>query len=536
MTLNPKLLNTAFGALFDNLDLLCFPLQKEYIINQNKIRFRASCCSRRAGKTNTAVIALLRLCLSKKSRCYYVSDTKTHAVDLIWDLLKNYVSNFCLPGIRFREDEHQVHFDNGSRIYLFGAETEADFGKMRGNACDLVIIDEAQNIKYLREAIGAVTAATTDREGSIWLFGTPNDIRRGTWFDIIHNTNTTQTDQDPVGSRTLTGRFKVFNWTIKENYKFLDGLFELKDSAYKNKFLQKYPKGTPQHYKKLGEVILEDIAKKQYNGDRDNEEFRRDFLGEWVSSYRPKIFDFDGVRNTYEVLPEGEMMTFIGIDIGGGTGNKKNSSDAIAVLGVLGDTIYLLEEDTQDNSDVIDQGENIVKFRDKYQPIRMCADRGGGAVKAVMTWKNKFGLNIYTAIKGGSKDKEYNKRGNINLLNSFMKKGQIKVKTDARIINEWTTLIWNEKASPTDRDVYARHIKSDLADAFLYAFMDIVPNFIELRKEGTNNIVAYNKRKNMSPEEIKVERLDKEMREQIAGKAIWGPGFKLINRGRLDWI
>ncbi len=107
-----------------------FPEQLAFI--QDPSKRKAACCSRRSGKSSAIGLALVHECLSKpKTNCLYVSRTKESAENIMWEdifgsILQKYNIN-AKPG----SSKLQIRFDNGSILYLTGADaSETQMRKM----------------------------------------------------------------------------------------------------------------------------------------------------------------------------------------------------------------------------------------------------------------------------------------------------------------------------------------------------------------------------------------------------------------------
>lgn len=480
-TKEQKIVDAISRAYFDNLDEITFPKQKELILSKSKQK--AVVCGRRSGKTTSAIIALLRKCLSKpRQRCCYVSLTKSHAVELIWDAMKHFVSDFNLGSdVRFMEENKEVYFENGSKIMLFGSDTEQDYAKLRGNDIHLGIVDEAQHNKYLKEILfSTLIPCCWKVDGEVWVMGSPSIINRGVWYDLFHGTNTENAMNDASSFSKVYKQFEKFSWNLKANSPALLDKYENYPEELKNKF-SKYEGN--ELLKKLGDYELHQIAKDIFGGDINNTTFKREYVGQWVEESFSFLYDYKEGRNTYFELPNSHFNYIIALDIGGSGMSGVGTSDAIVIVGWEnnGSHLYLIEEHKL-KIDIVECGQLLKTLYEKFKPVHLIADTGGGGAKAVLTITNLTNLNIEPVIKNTSRVAGA-KQMEIDRFNSYMRRGLILVPRKAEIINEWTTIkkSFNDRVAMKWAKVEQK--ENDLSDAMLYAFNKAVPYLKQIQFE-----------------------------------------------------
>ena len=146
-----------FGAL-------CFPEQRAFV--EDDASFVAAVCGRRGGKSDGAVLKMLRAAHENpNSTILYITNSRPQAKRIAWRKLMMWDRRLKL-GAKFNHADLVVHLPGpGSQIVLGGANDEAEIERYRGGDHPLVVIDEAQTIrgfiKYLVTDILLPTLATT---------------------------------------------------------------------------------------------------------------------------------------------------------------------------------------------------------------------------------------------------------------------------------------------------------------------------------------------------------------------------------------
>lgn len=131
--------------------------------------------ARRSGKTFTLIILALEMCLRKpRSVVKFVAPTKTQVKNIIRPLIAQ-ITEDCpkdiLPVLKTQDDIY--YFSNGSELQLAGSEA-GNIEKLRGGSSEISIIDEAQDVSDLDNAIKSVLLPTTlTTRGKILMAGTP---------------------------------------------------------------------------------------------------------------------------------------------------------------------------------------------------------------------------------------------------------------------------------------------------------------------------------------------------------------------------
>ena len=136
-------------------------------VYHNPARFRVVVAGRRFGKTQLALIEMLRAAAQPNSRIWYVCPSYDQAKRIFWDRLKAITRPHCQG--RPSETELTIRLSNNSTISLRGADRP---DSIRGNGLDFVVLDEFASMqpstwtKVLRPAL-------SDRQGRALFLGTP---------------------------------------------------------------------------------------------------------------------------------------------------------------------------------------------------------------------------------------------------------------------------------------------------------------------------------------------------------------------------
>lgn len=139
------------------------------------LRFVLEIC-RRWGKSFICALIALELCIQKPgAKVYWAAETSKQVRKILRTVLKPLLSR-CPRDMLPRWDtvDSFYAFPNGSEIHIGGCEDEAKADRLRGDGCDLFIIDEAGSIgilEYVYRSIAMFMAL--DRGGRVFMPSTP---------------------------------------------------------------------------------------------------------------------------------------------------------------------------------------------------------------------------------------------------------------------------------------------------------------------------------------------------------------------------
>lgn len=402
-----------------------FP-QQAALLDDHAHPKRAACCSRRAGKTQAVIRGLLEKCLDRpKSVAVYFATTLASARKLVWDTpdgLPGLISDLGLSAIcEVNETDHRVTFDNGSVLWVSGAETLADARRWKGLRYDLAVIDEAQDwpeeiLDYMINQ--ALSPALMDRRGEMLVTGTPGPYLGGLFYEIA------------TGIRPGWGRH---GWTCLEN----------------------------PHIPDAGAYIAAEVASRGLS--MDDPVVMREFRGLWVRDSTTLLFQYQPGRNDYAALPQATAWRYVlGMDLG------LRDLTTYVVMGFrpYDPTVYVIEvhgERATDKTAPVSRMSDVVRgYQRKYgQGLRMVMDAGALGLGWKLELQNRLGLTIDAA-------KKTDKPGAIRLLNDQLRLGLVKAAPSCGALTEQWLKIQIDPRTQIEKPAQP----CDYADAALYAWRE----------------------------------------------------------------
>lgn len=386
------------------------------------------------------------------------NDTKSGIVDVLKhhgeQVVGHGVPTYRLGGvtIEIRESELALVFSNGSRIDLFGCDTESDLGKLRSNAKHVVWIDEAQDPRWvalLADLYKGTIMGMADYRVEVWVTGTPGKDPAGMFYDI--------TRDDAPG---LPG------WEIHVL------------SVVDNPFFGATPE---ERWAETAEKALVE------NGwTPDDPDFQREWLAKWVKSDARYVYAANSVP-IHELLYAPERLlpdSFPDVltamrDLPGyrdgreyflGMGNDLGTyAFSVRAWSLMDPTLYEVASYKKRGLDYDDMIACIIRVRDVLGIGLIVADAGGGGKQAVMGWSKKivdrYGLPIIEA-------KKTNKHTAQDVYNNDIRKGLSKFRgtpeKPSPLLQELLTHRWLPMKSSTGALVEDPSTDNHCADADLY--------------------------------------------------------------------
>jgi hypothetical protein len=419
----------------------CFKHQQDFI--EDPARFKSMLCPRRAGKSFAAAVYLVNTCLKKPgAKCVYATLTQKSGRGIIWGLLKQLDLYWELKAA-FHNTNVVMTFPSGATIQVAGADSRAEIDKFRGQGYDLFVIDECKSFPYrmMEELVDEVVSpALSDRAGSLVLMGTPGNLLRGPFYD---STRRDSTIARPYGSKEGGNRWSFHRWTTQDNVK-------------------------------MPHLWPDQLAMKQRNGwSDDNPKWRREYLGEWIADDTAFVYKYSEARNGWEPDPESEnpwglpagheWQYVLGCDLG--------YDDPFAiVVSAFSNThpcmyeVFCFKERHMIVADIARKIDEVTEMFGEFAAV--VGDRGGLGKMVFEELAHIYGINIEPAEKT-------EKRDYIELLNSDIMEGRIRIRPDSQLADEWSALVWKEdtgKGNLPARDQENKSCHNHLADAFLYSW------------------------------------------------------------------
>lgn len=358
----------------------------------------------------------------------YIGLTRKSAKRIIWNVFKKLKARYALK-FEMKEADLEIVFENGSQIFIYGANDEGVAETLRGNPYKKVVIDEVASYRgHITELIDDILIpALVDLRGTITLIGTPSADFASFFYAVTHGKE---------------AGWAVHHWTMFDNPHIPD----------------------PQ-------AFLDDLKKRRKWTD-DNPKLLREYYGKWARSNDEFAYKFNPLINVYAELPKFKMEYVLGLDLG------YNDATAVSILGFnreYSDEVYVVESVKQSKLIPSRMAKLVRQMAEKYDPIRMVADCGGLGKAIVEEMRQRHNLPLVMAEKN-------NKIAYIELMNSDMQEGKIKVSDDNPVIEEWYDVTL-EKTSQ-GRVVENPAIPNDVSDSVLYAWRECKHFFHEPKKEG----------------------------------------------------
>lgn len=408
----------------------CFPKQIEFFRGDGP-RFRAACCSRRAGKTvGIAADALETLQNESDVLVLYITVTKQAARDIIWADIIKIIEDKQLP---FKVDNTRLsvtNIENRSKFIIEGAKDRSEIEKHRGKKLRKCYIDEAQSFRtYIEDLVNdVITPALRDHKGELYITGTPGPVKAGYFYNVTHN-----------------DLWHNVGWT-----------------AFDNPHMHNPPD------KDLDETLTEERLMKGIS--EQDPGYRRETYGIWIEDLDSLVFKFNNSTNTYKTLPqlseENVKLNYeyiFGVDIG------YNDSDAIAVLAYNYEEkrVFLVDEYVKAKQDITSLVKEIKRLQDHYKPVKMVLDAGALGKKIQEEILVRHGLNLEAAEK--SRKVEF-----IELLNDDLRTGKFKAFEGSIFQDDCMLVQWDKesKIRNPERPKISDTYHSDICDAVLYAWRE----------------------------------------------------------------
>lgn len=444
---------------------------------------------RRAGKT-TGVLARIskQLITTRRTKYPYIALSKPMAEEILWDELKKWDDRYEL-GLKFDNTRLKAKYPGtGSVVHLVGADDKKEVDKLRGQKYPEAAIDEAAsfNAPVLLSLIDKVLGpALMDLRGPLVLVGTPSHILTGPFYDATRNGSKTSRPWEERDDPKWAGaavEWSRHHWSLQDNTA-MPHLWE------------------------------EALAIKAFKGWSDeNPIWQREYLGRWVGDDTDRVYRFREYaedeqsklqvpwniwepgpktsKNPYG-LPEGHHWRYvIGLDLG----FVDNFAMQVLAYSDTCPNLYQVYEYSAPGLHIRPIAELIrgVVAKIGYYPDGMVADLAGSGGTILLELAEVYGLAVEAAEK---KDKP----AFIELVNSDLVDGRIKILKGSGLATEWLELQWDPDRPDKENKAQANHC----SDAFVYARRKAMHHFSH---------AAVAKPRPGSPEANEAERIAAEER------------------------
>ena len=348
-----------------------FPEERAFI--EDPCRMKAALCSRRSGKTWTAIVYLLvHSLLNPGTKCLYLSFDRSAAKDVVWE---PYFKKICMAhniACQFHETDLIVRLDNGSSIKVTGADyNEGAKDKLLGNFYGLVVCDEGQDWNYLEGTVESVWPTLAQLKGTICLLGTPG-TSKNFYHDVVMESETEDSDPALAEPRPL----KQPGWSLHRW----------------NAFINPYPKP--------GWWQEEVDFKKSVNPDCESlPSFQRLYYGRWVYDETNLVYRFNSERHLIPRLPDlvpNDKWTYV---MGADTGYEDDSSLVVCCFNRSDPLLFFVDSWKAPKHDLTAFDAKAKEMRAKWGTTIHVID--GAAKQAVEELKNRMGFPWECTDKGG---------------------------------------------------------------------------------------------------------------------------------------
>lgn len=396
------------------LESYCFDKQLAFI--QDPAKFKTAVCGRRSGKSVACAADLFNTVLNNVGDVAYITLNRKSAKRIIWkELLK--INRLFQLNCKIDRTELTLELPNGNSIYVSGAKDSEEIEKFRGVKLRKIYIDESQSFRaYIQEFVEDVLEnCLTDYDGSLILIGTPGPVPAGYFYTTAHNSE-----------------WQHYHWTMIDN-----------------PWIERQSGKKP-------EIIIAERAKRRGISTNDPA-ILREYYGQWIKDENALVYKYDGAKNSFGALPDGNWQYIFGIDIG------FNDSDAIAVMAYdfKQSVSYLVEEMVQPKQDITSLAEQIKHLQAKYSPIKMVMDAGALGKKI----QEELLVRHQLVLEAAAKERKHEF---ITLLNGDLATGRFKALEGSRFAEDCDLVVWDwdDPAKPKISDKY----HSDICDAVLYGW------------------------------------------------------------------
>jgi hypothetical protein len=407
----------------------CLPYQLEFIKDPSKRK--VVCSTRRSAKTFCGAIYMVDTALKiQNAKIVYLTLTNESAKRIIWSSI---IETICIKyNIKAElNSKNEIKFNNGSIIYLVGLDaTPKQKNRLRGNAFDLCIIDEAQDftqdLKDIYQGVLQMTLAQTN--ATCCIFGTPGNQMGYHYFWLINKPDSKETEWKKY----------FFDW---RNNTSID----------------------PKSNRKVCDTIQEEINKDLERNPLIalTEQYRREVLGEWVIETDARVYK-STEKNYIKKLPDDFLNNasfILSCDLG------YHDATAFVVSAYnkrYSNNMYVLESSKHNELTITAVANLIKEYRKRYTFKSIIVDAAN--TQAVEEMRQIHNLPLIAAEKLG-------KEAHITLLNSDFITQNVFILEDLNqhLIDELSTLIWDQRALLLGRHKEDATKQNHLTDALLYA-------------------------------------------------------------------
>lgn len=413
------------------------PIQVQFVMDKH--RLKTARCGRRAGKSYADIIYMIIAChMRKGANVLYLGITQSSAMEIIWQPLLDMLHRFKIPHRPYPSNK-TVMFPNGSKIKIFGADSENAKNRLRGVAYDLVIVDECGFVAEVDELVDIVLPSVADYGGTICLTSSPPEILHGLFYEA------------DIGKSKQY--WHQYNWSMLDNPFFMG------------------PANDTAKYKSRAEEEMALVCALKYGGDTQHPAYRREYLGEWVRDASNLIYPYTDANLVYDRPAFKNRRSVIGLDFG------VTSSSAISVIDFDTEVREACVVDVWKEPGVlVDDFATILRtYIADYNPIVTVADAGGLGKVYVNELVKRYGLPIRAAEK---LEKETGQKYVANdLISKYLK---VLMPVCQPLTEEWSKLSRDKEGKEPKKS------ENHLSDATLYGYRHVYTTAFALKEKVEN--------------------------------------------------
>jgi terminase large subunit-like protein len=375
------------------------PVQKRFVLDPHRRKIARA--SRRSGKTFVDAAYLIYECLkSPNTPVLYAGLTRDSAKEAVWDILIA-----MLDGLDVDYDAKpsalMITFPNGSKITIFGCDTQNARNRLRGRKFKLIIFDETGFYAALDPLVYAVLPMLADMGGTLALTSSPGELLEGLFFEAD------QGDQKDEWSR--------YFWTIFDNPLFQKAAY---DAKYKNR----------------AEEELELVLKMEFKGDRGHPSFRREWLGEWVEDKRSLVYPVTVLNLIDGAIAQHDQMHVFGLNLD----SPVTYSLLVGRFSTFSRDFQVIDQFTKSNIEFDELAGEIGRLNDIYKPVLMLANTGKFSKEIVEDFRRRYKYPVQVMP---FKDISYHQRTFANDIEA----GNVKVVRGLPILKEYDKIVRNSE-------------------------------------------------------------------------------------------
>jgi len=383
-------------------DFVDYAFKRQAEILADIARFQAWLFTRRFGKSTTFAKKACGVAANNpNSKVLYLALTLPSAKGILWDAVENELKSKKVE-YRTYENEGEFWLANGALIKFFGVDSNyKEMKKILGQAYDLVGIDEcgSMTIDMSMLILQMILAALSDRQGSLVLLGTAENIPRTFYEDVCE------------------GRETSLPWSIHK------GLTQ--ESPY-----------TGKQFQADMDMILSNNPLA-----RDASWFKTHWLNQWCADDNLLIIHHNENINEVEKLPDLEWMYGLGVDLG----FNDATSFTVGAIAKNHPYFYFVESFKAPGLDFTGTAKIIKQLNDQYGFVWTEVD--GANKQGVQEMQNRHDLGV----KLNSAEKT-DKATFLRLMGDDYKEGRVKAvkgKTEP-LVAEQKQLMWVKDSDKED--------------------------------------------------------------------------------------